>query len=98
MSRGMGYVQRYIFELLRHTKKPMTFTEIRDIAEPLHMLYSEQRSFRRALRCMVADGGIMTIGKGGPADPYRYCVHPMILAMIAKDKAEYEEMTRELPR
>jgi hypothetical protein len=34
MSRGPGYVQRYIFGLLMQNKKPMTFAEILARAYP----------------------------------------------------------------
>jgi hypothetical protein len=34
------------------------------------------------------------MGNGRPGDPYRYYFDAMLLAMITKDKAEYEEMMR----
>jgi hypothetical protein len=106
MSRGPGYIQRNIFELLMHIKKPMTFAEIsarayppgsfeHDMAKTLGSAkVSGIRSLRRALHKMVKDGVLTAFGKGGPADPHRYYIDAMFLGMCVKDKTEYEDMTR----
>jgi hypothetical protein len=31
---------------------------------------------------MVKDDGVIRTGAGGPADPYRYCINPIIEAVI----------------
>jgi hypothetical protein len=106
MSRGPGYIQRNIFDLLRHTKKPMTFAEILACAYPRGSFEGDMaatlggvnvgavRSLRRALHKMVKDGVFITLGEGRPGDPYRYYFDPILLAITTKDKAEYEEMMR----
>jgi hypothetical protein len=106
MSRGPGYIQRNIFELLMQTKRPMTFAEILACAYPLGSFEGDMaatlgganvgavRSLRRALHKMVKDGILTALGEGGRADPHRYYIDAVFLAMTTKDKAEYEEMTR----
>jgi hypothetical protein len=106
MSRGPGYIQRNIFELLVRTKKPMTFAEIMTCAYPPGSFEGDMaktlgnsnvgavRSLRRALHKMVKDGTLTAHGEGGRADPHRYYINHIQLALITKDKAEYEEMTR----
>jgi hypothetical protein len=42
---------------------------------------------------MVKEGTLITMGEGRPGNPYRYYIDTMLLAMMAKDKAD-EEMTR----
>jgi hypothetical protein len=89
-----------------HTKKPMTFAEILACAYPPGSFNGDMakvlgganvgavRSLRRALQKMVKDGTLTALGEGGPAAPHRYYIDAILLAMITKDKAEYEEMTR----
>jgi hypothetical protein len=106
MSRGPGYVQRYIFGLLMQNKKPMTFAEILARAYPPGSFNGDMakalgganvggvRSLRRALQKMIKDGTLIALGEGGRAAPHRYYIDDMLLAMMVKDEAEYEEMTR----
>jgi len=106
MSRGPGYIQRNIFKLLMHTKKPMAFAEIMACAYPPGSFEGDMakqlgganvggvRSLRRTLHKMIKDGTLTAFGKGRPGDPYRYYFDAIALVMITKDKAEYEEMTR----
>ena len=42
---------------------------------------SLERSLRHALQVMVSNGGLIAIGGGGRADPFRYSIDPMIVAM-----------------
>ena len=50
-------------------------------------LYSSfERSLRRALQRMVSDGGVIAIGGGGPADPYRYFMDPLLIAIASKSR------------
>jgi hypothetical protein len=84
MSRGLGTLQRYLFQAMRHSGKPLTFAEIVETAYPPEPdeylpVSWEIRSLRRALYTMVEDNGIIRTGEGGPADPYRYCINPMII-------------------
>ena len=50
----------------------------------------ELRSLRRALYTMVKDDGVIRTGAGGPADPYRCCVNPIIEAVI---RAQQQRVT-----
>jgi hypothetical protein len=91
MSRGLGYVQQYLIRHLRHSKKPMTFADILARAFPegsyeadmAKALGSGQvariRSLRRAMKSLVDDNMLIAIGEGGPADPKRYWLNPMMI-------------------
>ena len=39
------------------------------------------RSLRRAMKSLVDDHSLIAIGEGGPADPKRYWLNPMMIAM-----------------
>jgi hypothetical protein len=69
----------------------MTFDDIRTVI--LQELEAETgtrlrpslvRSLRRALHRMAEGGGLMAIGDGGRADPYRYFIHPLVIGMMGK--------------
>jgi hypothetical protein len=47
------------------------------------------RSLRRALQKMVADDAVLALGQGGPAEPHRYSLNPMVFA-LAGNKEGYE--------
>jgi hypothetical protein len=88
MSRGPGKLQHYLFVTIRHSGTPLTFAEILKLAYPPEEPYWpplpwEIRSLRRALHKMVKDKVVLTVGAGGPGDPYRYCIHPMLVALSA---------------
>ena len=74
MSRGPGKLQRVLFQIIRDSSEPKTFAQLRggDV-DPVY-----ERSCRRALKHMVDDNIILTLGKGGPADPHRYYVNPLL--------------------
>jgi hypothetical protein len=72
----------------------MTFEEIRAVirqeleVEDGTKLYSSfERSLRHALHRMVSNGGLIAIG--GRADPFRYSIDPMIIAMTCDTKEEW---------
>jgi hypothetical protein len=51
------------------------------------------RSMRRTLAKMVAGNVLCAEGRGRPSSPYRYSVHPFLMALMkiaAKDKADDE--------
>lgn len=91
MSRGPGYLQRYLFGLLNG--EPITFAEILRIAKPHEVTYMPhiERSLRRSLKKMIDDQVVIALGRGGPGEPHRYAVHPMLAALIKiapRDSAE----------
>jgi hypothetical protein len=80
MSRGLGKSsQRAIWEIIMHRGKPVTFAEM---CAGANLGASLESSFRRALHKMVKDGGLIAIGNGGPSDPFRYFIHPLIISMM----------------
>jgi hypothetical protein len=86
MSRGLGKLQRVLFATIQRHGKPMTFDDIR--AEAIgddgdRLSASFERSLRRALHRMAENGGLIVIGDGGRADPYRYFIHPLIIGMMS---------------
>ena len=79
MSRGAGYLQRYLFGLLLNGKE-LTFAEIIRIAKPHEVTYMPHlvRSMRRSLRKMIDDKVVIALGRGGPGGPHRYAVNPIL--------------------
>jgi hypothetical protein len=51
-----------------------------------------ERSLRHTLHRMVSSGGLIAIGDGGRADPFRYFIHPMIIAMTCKTTEEWHAL------
>ena len=102
MSRGLGRLQRALWGTIRQHGKPMTFEDIRAVVRQdfekdgkqyssfeWSLLYSSlERSLRRALHRMVSDGGLIALGGGGRADPFRYFVHPMVIAMTMPEEVD----------
>jgi hypothetical protein len=95
MSRGLGRLQRGLWETIQQHGKPMTFEEMRAVIRQVFemedgaKLYPPfERSLRRALHRMVDNGGLIAIGSGGRADPYRYFMHPMVIAMAMPEETE----------
>ena len=89
MSRGAGKLQQYLFLTMHRSGKPLTFAEIVKLAYPLDSPSRppqawEIRSLRRALQKMVKDSIVLTDGVGGPGDPHRYSINPMVLALAAE--------------
>ena len=90
MSRGPGKLQRVLFLTIRRHGKPMTFDDIRVEAigdDPVRLSASFERSIRRSLHRMVSEGVLIAIGGGGRADPFRYSIHPMLVAMTDTKEA-----------
>jgi hypothetical protein len=102
MSRGPGYVQRYLTGLVLGSDKPMTFADILACAFAEGSYEADMikelgkgkvaivRSFRRALKKLVDDNTLIAIGEGGPGDPKRYWRNPMLLALFGSE-GQYEE-------
>jgi hypothetical protein len=95
MSRGLGRLLRWLWLIIQWHGKPMMFEDIRAVmrkeleVEDGTKLYSSfERSLRRALQRMVSDGGLIAISGGGPADPYRYFMDPLLIAIASKTPEE----------
>jgi hypothetical protein len=71
-------MQRYLFELLYESKKPMTFTAIRRAAAGDDFVFrlNVERSLRRNLKRMVDSEVVIANGDC-------YSIHPRILAIMA---------------
>jgi hypothetical protein len=89
MSRGFGSWQRYLWSMIRRHGKPMTFDDIRAAIDRAsgapkgaRLRPSVERSMRRALHRMVSNGGMIAIGDGGRAEPFRYFIHPILIGMM----------------
>ena len=74
-------MQRYLFELLYESKKPMTFATIRRAAAGKDFVFrlTVERSLRRNLKRLV-DGEVVVANRD------RYSIHPRILAIMADSK------------
>jgi len=70
-------MQRYLFELLYESDKPMTFAAIRRAAAEDDFVFrlNVERSLRRNLKRMVDSEVVVANGD-------RYCIHPRILAIM----------------
>jgi hypothetical protein len=107
MSRGPGYIQKYLTEMIFSSPNPLTFAEIMAITYPPDSLENDLaktlgganvgavRSLRRALKRLCDDGTIMPIGAGGRSDPHRYWLNPMMVAAFG-DKEEYRELSERI--
>ena len=75
-------MQRFLFELIYESEKPMTFAAIRRAAagEDFVFRFTVERSLRHALKRMV-DNEVVVANIDG------YCIHPRILAIMADGKA-----------
>ena len=74
-------MQRYLFELLYESGKPMTFAAIRRAAagEDFVFQFTVERSLRRNLKRMVDSEVVVANGD-------HYGIHPKILATMAEGK------------
>jgi hypothetical protein len=91
MVRRPVLAERWIFATLCRQGKPVTFAELRTLAEPDAAFRAGLRgtslesSLRRALNGMIRDKTVIALGAGGRADPYRYAINPLMTAL-----ADYE--------
>jgi hypothetical protein len=75
---------QYLTKLLAGQRQPMTFAEILAIAYPEARgpRPSQISSLRRALRRLVGNNNaVITVGTGGPGDPWRYAFNPIWVAL-----------------
>ena len=90
MSRGPGWLQRYLFRTIAQHGKPITFAELRNIALASERKLlrpscpSDERALRRALQGLVRDKSLVALGSGGRSDPHSYGIDPVIIMMIGK--------------
>jgi hypothetical protein len=92
MSRGPGMMQRYLFSTISIHGKPVTFGELRDIIlkadgapAGAELRPPIERSLRRALHSLVSEEILIALGSGGRADPHRYSLNPIVVAMAGGD-------------
>jgi hypothetical protein len=90
MSRGLGKLQRALWEAILMHGKPMTFEDIRVVVRQVNgwdegekLPQPFERSLRRALHRMVKNDGLIAIGDGGPDEPFRYFIHPLWICMTS---------------
>ena len=103
MSQGLGWLQCWLLYRLvaENPAKAVTFDEIlmsirqswgvNDPGNKELIGPSLKRSLRRALQRLVETEHVVAIGDGGRGDPFRYCVHPLVLASGAGTKEAYEQ-------
>jgi len=103
MSRGLGWQQRYLVAVIRKQRKPMTFAEIcaamlkASEAPPEAQLWqSAERSARHTLHGLVRDQVLITLGKGGRAEPHRYFIHPKAIGFICQEESESKALLQAL--
>ena len=91
MSRGWGRTQRELYRTLRDdADKPLTFRDLLHAAYPgafkpgFKLKLGISRSARRALNLLVEERYVYALGKGGRADPHRYCVDPVLFMQTKK--------------
>jgi hypothetical protein len=83
--------QRWVFATLSEQAKPVTFAELRSLAEPDATLRSAlrgaslERSLRRALNHMIRDKTVIALGVGCRVDPYRYAINSLMTALTDYD-------------
>jgi hypothetical protein len=88
MSRGLGRWQNAFLSTIRVYRRPLTFEDFlvilrqgQGVKPGVKPKRSFARSLRRALQTLVRNQLLITIGKGGPGDPFRYFLHPMLVGM-----------------
>jgi hypothetical protein len=90
MSRGLGKMQKGLMAMIRQHGKPMTFEDMRaNIRQGIgakpddaKLRVSFERSMRRALHRLTSDHLLLAMGDGGPGDPLRYFIHPLMIGMM----------------
>ncbi len=108
MSRGFGQMPRKLLAAIERHGKPMTFWEMRaallpqnDGLEPdVRLLRSFDRSASRALHRLVSQNVLIVIGRGGRAGPFRYFLHPMVIAELSDTEVRDAlfDVLKEAPR
>jgi hypothetical protein len=89
MSRGLGKMQSSLLTTIRIHGRPMTFEAIRatvrqgaDLPADAKLRPSFERSLRRATHSLTQSFHLIAIGDGGPGDPHRYFIHPLMIGMM----------------
>jgi hypothetical protein len=85
---GLGKWQRTLFVLVRGSERPITFAEIcgrlmqnsgvNDPDDTLPLTF--RRMLRRSLKRLLDQDYVMAFGEGGPGEPRRYCMSPLLAA------------------
>jgi hypothetical protein len=89
MSHGFGKLQRTLLTIIRRHGKPMTFADMRaDIVKAVggdpraRLRSSVERSMRRTLHGLASRDALIAMGDGGPGEPLRYFIHPLMIGMM----------------
>jgi hypothetical protein len=108
MSRGLGKLQIALMASIRRHRKPMTFADIRaqiitdlDLKPNTKLRASFERSLRRALHKLSKKDMLLAIGDGGPSDPFRYFIHPLMIGMMGNTPEAHtlqEALLQDAPR
>jgi hypothetical protein len=75
-------MERALAGSLRKYRKPVLFSDICTAEDPPAFV----RSVRRALQSLIRKEVVIALGKGGRADPHRYCLHPVVAANMYNSK------------
>jgi hypothetical protein len=97
MSRGPGNLQRLLLAIISQQAKPMTMAEIvtflmqqTGVNDPDRKAHpTVLRKLYRSLKALCDVGAVVALGDGGPGDPKRYCLNPLI-APIGGSKEQYD--------
>jgi hypothetical protein len=81
----LGKMQNALMATIRQHGKPMTFAEMRATASDqpgVKLRPSFERSVRRALHSLTTNNMLIAMGDGGPGDPLRYFLHPLLIGFL----------------
>jgi hypothetical protein len=98
MSRGPGNLQRLLLAIIGQQSKPTTMAEIvafamqqagvNDLDRKAHP--TVLRKLYRSLKALCDVDVVVALGDGGPGDPKRYCLNPLMVA-IGGSKEQYDK-------
>jgi hypothetical protein len=85
----LGRIELALLTTIRLHGKPITFADIRShvnegrgVEPGAKLRLAFERSMRRALHQLVSKFLLVAIGDGGPGDPLRYFIHPLVIGAM----------------
>jgi hypothetical protein len=98
MSRGPGTLQRLLLAIIGQQSKPMTMAEIvafsmqqAGVNNPDRRAHpTVLRKLYRSLKALCDINVVVALGDGGPGDPKRYCLNPLMVA-VGGSKTQYDK-------